>query len=113
MEGPEEPLVTRVSRNEIVAQGEADLREINHIFNTALPQLEHRSLNGYLLEEFGRVPEAGERLERDGIILDVLDATETQVLRVRLRRQNLLASESSEDGDAPHAEQVSVRNAVG
>ena len=33
--------------------GATDLREINHFFNTALPQLEHRSLNGYLLDELG------------------------------------------------------------
>jgi CBS domain containing-hemolysin-like protein len=81
-----EILITRVSRNEIVAQGEVDLREINNIFHTDFPQLEHRSLNGYLLEELGRVPDTGEKLEREGIIIEVLDATDTQVLRARLRR---------------------------
>jgi putative hemolysin len=81
-----EDAITRISRNEILAWGDADLREINHFFNTALPQLEHRSLNGYLLEELGRVPEAGERLEREGILIEVMEATETQVTRARLRR---------------------------
>ena len=81
-----EDLITRVSRTEIIAQGEADLREINNIFHTAFPQLEHRSLNGYLLEELGRVPEAGETLEREGVLIEVLEATETQVVRARLRR---------------------------
>src|SRR5690554_3141234 len=81
-----EEVITRVSRNEIVAAGDADLREINHAFNTSFPQLEHRSLNGYLLEELGRVPAPGEVLERDGIRIEVLEATETQVLRARLRR---------------------------
>lgn len=113
LEGPEEPPIVRVSRNEIIAQGEADLREINHIFNTVLPQLEHRSLNGYLLEEFGRVPETGERLDRDGIALEVLEATETQVLRVRLRRQGATAIEAAEDGDASPAEEASLREGAG
>jgi putative hemolysin len=81
-----EDAITRISRNEILAWGDADLREINHFFNTALPQLEHRSLNGYLLEELGRVPEVGERLEREGILIEVMEATETQVTRARLRR---------------------------
>lgn len=88
-----EDAIVRVSRSEIVAAGDADLREINHFFNTSFPQLEHRSLNGYLLDELGRVPEAGERLERDGIIIDVLEATETQVTRARLRRP--VATDSS------------------
>lgn len=85
MDVAEEP-IQRVSRNEIIAAGDTDLREINHYFNTSFPLLEHRSLNGYLLEELGRVPEAGESLEREGLAIEVLDATETQVLRARLRR---------------------------
>lgn len=81
-----EESIIRVSRTEVVAMGDADLREINHYFNSALPQLEHRSLNGYLLDALGRVPEPGEKLERDGVLIEVLEATETQVLRARLRR---------------------------
>jgi CBS domain containing-hemolysin-like protein len=81
----EEP-ITKVSRTEIVAVGDVDLREINHFFNMSLPLLEHRSLNGYLLEELGRVPEPGETVERDGITIEVLEATDTQVTRARLRR---------------------------
>lgn len=83
----EEPII-RISRNEIVAAGDADLREVNHFFNTSFPQLEHRSLNGYLLEELGCVPEPGEMLEREGIEIEVLEATETQVIRARLRRRH-------------------------
>lgn len=78
--------ITRVSRTEMIAEGDADLREINQFFHTAFPQLEHRSLNGYLLEEFGRVPETGETLEREGIFIEVLEATDTQVERARLKR---------------------------
>ena len=81
-----EEVIVRVSRNEIVAAGDADLREINHVFNIALPQLEHRSLNGYLLEELGHVPEPGERVVTDGVVIEVLEASEMQVLRARLKR---------------------------
>jgi hypothetical protein len=73
----------------VEATGDVDLREINHFFNTALPQLEHRSLNGYLLEELGHVPEPGEVFERDGVRIEVVEATDTQVIRARLRRVTL------------------------
>ena len=76
----------RVSKQEIIALGDVDLREINHFFNTTFPQLEHRSLNGYMLEELGRVPETGEVLERDGVVIEVLEASDTQLIRARLRR---------------------------
>jgi putative hemolysin len=82
----DEDAITRVSRTEILAWGDADLREINHFFNTTLPQLEHRSLNGYLLDELGRVPEPGEQIERENILIEVMEATGTQVTRARLRR---------------------------
>lgn len=78
--------IVRISRHEIEVEGGADLREINHFFNTAFPQLEHRSFNGYLLDELGYVPKPGEEVERDGILIRVLEATETQVQRARLIR---------------------------
>jgi CBS domain containing-hemolysin-like protein len=82
----EPPPIIRVSRNEIVVAGGVDLREVNHFFNSNLPQLEHRSLNGYLLDELGYVPSTGEEMERDGIIVRIVEATDTQVLRARLIR---------------------------
>lgn len=81
-----EPIV-RLGRNEILVDGSADLREINHFFNTTFPLLEHRSLNGYLLEVFGQVPRPGKRILREGVLIEVTAATDTQVLRARLSRQ--------------------------
>ncbi len=83
----EEPTVHRVSRSEVLAAGAAELREINYAINVSLPHLEHRSLNGFLLEELGRVPVTGEHLEHQDAIVDILEASETQVLRTRVRRR--------------------------
>ena len=82
---PEEPLV-RISKTEVIADGALDLREINSSFNLSLPQLEHRSLNGFIIEELGYVPEKGENMECHGVHIDVVDASETQVLRARIRK---------------------------
>ncbi len=81
-----EPIV-RLGKNEILVDGSADLREINHFFNTTFPLLEHRSLNGYLLDVFGQVPQPGEAITREGVLIEVTAATDTQVLRARLSRQ--------------------------
>jgi CBS domain containing-hemolysin-like protein len=99
----EEQPIVRVSRNEVLAEGFADLREINHFFNAGFPQLEHRSVNGYVLEELGYVPRAGAEFEREGVRIRVEDASETQVLRVRLTRPHLAEDDrghaGAEDGD--------------
>ncbi len=95
----------RVSRNEIVVEGGIELREVNYVFNVSLPHLEHRSLNGYLLEAFGHVPEVNERLELPGLEIEVLEATETQVLRARLTRsQSAFADEMDEVNEAKDPE---------
>jgi putative hemolysin len=88
--------VVRVSRNELLVEGGADLREINHFFNTAFPQLEHRSLNGYLLDELGYVPHAGEEVNREGVLIRIVEATETQVLRAVLLRTHGADGEPAE-----------------
>lgn len=99
--------MVRVSRNEIIAEGDTELREINHIFNTALPLLKHRSLNGYLMAELGRVPEPRETIERQGLEIEVLDASETQLLRARITRLGPVPDpgdgEAEPDGHEPEA----------
>jgi putative hemolysin len=100
--------VVRVSRNELLVEGGADLREINHFFNTAFPQLEHRSLNGYLLDELGYVPRAGEEVEREGVRIRIVESSETQVLKVVMLRPH--GGEGAEEvveagGESPSGEE--------
>ena len=110
----DEDAITRISRSEILAWGDADLREINHFFNTTLPQLEHRSLNGYLLEELGRVPQPGEQIERETIRIEVMEATETQVTRARLRRLGSVAElPPAEHGTAARTRADAAAAAIG
>ncbi|HEX5520639.1 MAG TPA: hemolysin family protein [Longimicrobiaceae bacterium] len=90
--------IVRVSRNEVVVEGGADLREINHFLNTSLPQLEHRSLNGYLLDELGRVPDVGEEIVREGVRIRIEQSSDTQVLRARLTRVTPVAAEPATGG---------------
>lgn len=82
-----QPLVL-VSENELLVEGAADLREINDLFGTSFPLVEHRSLNGYLLDVLGYVPRAGEEVERDGVLIRILQSSETQVLQVLLRHSS-------------------------
>ncbi len=97
---PEVPIV-RLSRNVILVDGGADLREINHFFNTSLPLLEHRSLNGYLLDVFGQVPQPGETITSEGLLIEVTAATDTQVVRARLSRVGSAAEEEESHKSPP------------
>jgi len=81
-----EQLVTRLSTSEIEVDGSTELREVNAALGISLPYQEHRSMNGFLLEEMGEVPVAGELLEWEGSEIEIVEASETQVLKARVRR---------------------------
>jgi len=92
----DEQALVRISRTEVIAPGGVDVREINYAFNVALPQLEHRSLNGFILEELGHVPEPGETMERAGVKIEILTASDTQVLTARLTKLAVAEREEPE-----------------
>ena len=93
----EEPII-RLAGDLLLADADVDLREINDLFKTALPQLEHRSLNGFILEELGRVPAVGESFERHGLQVQIVEATDTHVLRARLRKLSPAGQPEGEGG---------------
>lgn len=82
----DEDPITQLSPDEIVALGTAEVREINERCGFELQAGEHRSVNGFIMEELGHVPEAGHSFTAGGVHVEVLEATDTQVLKARLRR---------------------------
>ncbi len=93
---PEESVI-RIGHGELLVDGGTDLKEINQILDTRFPVLEHRTVNGLLLDSFGKVPAVGDSIELDGVRMDVVAASDTQVQRVRMRR--LLSDETTRAGE--------------
>ena len=90
-----EARLSRLSRTEFLAPASADLREINYAFNLTLPQLDHRSLNGLILTELGHVPAQGETFESSGVLIEILEASDTQVILTRLTKLSLSDRDAS------------------
>ena len=82
----EEEEILRVSRNQIECDAGVDVRDINQALGVTLPKLEHRSLNGLILEELGHVPSVGEKLLCGDVRIEIMQATETQVIRAQVTR---------------------------
>lgn len=82
----EEDGIERISHSIIECDGSADTRDLNALLGVELPNVEHRSVNGFILEELGHVPASGDHFERAGVRIDIVEATETQVVRARLTR---------------------------
>jgi len=88
--------LVRISPDSVEVGAGIDLRDIDEALDVTLPKAEHRSLNGFILEELGQVPETGASFEREGVRIEILDATETQVVKARLTK---LAEEEEEEAE--------------
>jgi putative hemolysin len=82
----EEVDLVHLSPTTIECDAGVDVRDLNAALDVELPKAEHRSLNGYILEELGHVPLTGAVFERAGVRIEILEATETQVVRARLTK---------------------------
>lgn len=82
----EEEEILRLSETQLECDAGVDVREINEALNVSLPKDEHRSLNGLILEELGHVPAERDSFETAGVRIDIVEASETQVLRARVTR---------------------------
>jgi CBS domain containing-hemolysin-like protein len=82
----EEDEIVRISDDVFECDASVDLRDLTERFDVTLADSEHRSLNGLILEELGHVPATGQTLDAEGVRIEILDASDTQVLRARLTR---------------------------
>jgi len=82
----EEEEIVRVADDSVECDAGVDLRDLDDALGISLPKVEHRSVNGFILEELGHVPKTGETFESAGVRFEILEATETQVLRARVTR---------------------------
>jgi CBS domain containing-hemolysin-like protein len=74
--------IKRVSKIEIIVHGQTRISYLNHFFNTEIKS--KKTVNGFLMEHFGRVPKIGEAHDYKDLIFTVEAATTREVDRVRI-----------------------------
>ncbi len=75
-------LIKRVSKSEVVVHGETQVSVLNRFFNIEIP--DHRTLNGFLLKRFGRLPARGEVVEAENLKFIVEEISPSAIERVRV-----------------------------
>jgi CBS domain containing-hemolysin-like protein len=89
-----EPVVDE-GQGTFVVSGKADVSVLEQQFGVTVDRAGFDSVGGYLLAALGRVPTKGERLEVDGLAVEVLDAERRRVTRVRVQKRTSADTESS------------------
>jgi putative hemolysin len=87
--------VTEDGQGGYIVSGNFDLDRVGDLFDSFHPEedIESTTVGGLMTEWLGRVPKAGESVERDGIRVDVLAGDELRVGQVRIARSQAVAHE--------------------
>ncbi len=100
------PIMLRVDSSRYTADGRVAIAEVNERLGLSLPEdADYDTVAGFLLDRFGRVPEAGERDETPEAVFEVLEASPTRIDRVAIELRGAAEQadrrrEESDDADA-------------
>jgi CBS domain containing-hemolysin-like protein len=70
--------------------GRIDLDDFNEVMGSNVPKVESDTLAGFLYDNFGRVPQDGESIQTDGLLLTIEQVIGRRIRRVRAQRLPLL-----------------------
>jgi putative hemolysin len=82
----EEMLYQSVKPGEYLFLGRIDLDDFNQIMDSHLPKVEADTLAGFIYDQMGRIPEEGETISVDGLLLTVDLVSGRRIRRVRADR---------------------------
>lgn len=85
---------------ELIVSGLTPLHDINAAFQVELDTEEVSTIGGLITSYLGRIPDAGERVQINGLEMEVIAVEETRILEIRLRRL------ANEVGDEPSRDQL-------
>jgi len=77
-------LIRRLSATEAIVDGDAEVRVVDHMLDLELSDNEAVTVAGLILEELGDIPEPGARVRLGRAVFEVEEATEREILSVRI-----------------------------
>ena len=90
----EEALYQKLGEEEYLFQGRIDLDDFSEIVGIDLPEGDADTLAGFLYEQLGRVPQGGENVRVNGLLLTIEQVTARRIRRVRVQPEQPLLKET-------------------
>lgn len=83
----EDELIKEIEPNRFIMDAALDIETINKELEIEIPESEdYESIGGYIMAELGKIPEVGEKVERDNIVITVILADKKKVSKVEIRK---------------------------
>ncbi len=84
--GEEEPWFPRDQHGWFLAEGTVRLDDLEKFLHIKLPRGPYETLSGFIIAQTGRIPQAGEYFQFDGLEVEILSADNRRIRRVRFRK---------------------------
>jgi len=85
-EEPPTPSIHQIDERTAEVDARVRVDELNDALDVALPEDEaYDTIGGFVFSRLGRVPAPGETLDHDGVKIEIVDASERAINRVRIR----------------------------
>jgi CBS domain containing-hemolysin-like protein len=83
-------LVQKVDANTFILNGSAEIDHLNEEFNLNIPKGDYETIAGFVINNIGRIPTAGEEFIINNFKITILSATRTRInsLKLTLLRRN-------------------------
>ena len=80
--------IERVDDHVVIVEGRVSIDDLNEFFDCSLPEDEdYDTIAGLLFDRLGHIPESGESVELDDLLLEVLKADDRRIRSVRVSRR--------------------------
>ncbi|MFB4158490.1 hemolysin family protein [Geomicrobium sp. JSM 1781026] len=79
--------IVKQTDHEIICEGKLTLHRLNNVFSTNIPEDED-NLAGFLLAQYGGLPEIGEVIKFNNLRFEILEADEKKISQVRITKHD-------------------------
>ncbi len=79
-------LIKRINKKTILVYGTTEVKHVNDFFNISLDE-KYVTISGLIEDKLNRIPEIGQKLKLDDIILEVTDADKKTVKKVSITKK--------------------------
>jgi len=83
----EEQPVLRISPSEAIVDGKVDVDVINDLLDVAIEKKDFDTVGGFVVDELGKMPAAGDEVSVNGLQLRVLSVAGRRIKKVRIRKE--------------------------
>ena len=84
-EPPEPDSLTRIDTSTVEVDAKLRIDELNDEMDIELPEgKDYDTVGGFVLAELGKIPDTGEALSRDNVHIEILDADDRKITRLRV-----------------------------